>query len=46
MTRKSHLFEQWITDLPISGRPARLIVGWGGEAEVEDNLKRSLDGGE
>ena len=45
MTRKSHLFEQWITDLPISGRPARLIVGVG-EAEVEDNLKRSLDGGE
>lgn len=29
MARKSHLFEQWITDLPISGRPARLMVGWG-----------------
>ena len=29
MARKSHLFEQWITDLPISGRPARLMMGWG-----------------
>lgn len=31
MVRKSHLFEQWITDLPISGRPARLMVGSGAE---------------
>lgn len=44
MARKSHLFEQWITDLPISGRQTCMTDGGVG-AEVEDSLKGSLGGG-
>ena len=37
-------FEQWITDLPISGRQTCMTDGGVG-AEVEDSLKGSLGGG-